>query len=404
MSCEFKFVIVDDSVLNYKGKPHSRLQALSKLFHGMKAKPKLYVRLTEGLDEKVIKESLAEADLIEFFEESIKDGNPKAFYKKFYRKLGMGSGEKGWMERRQVLHITFGSKFIHMPKEHFAKDLVCPGRFIANHYINCTFNCLYCFVPRYFRVEPFVAKLNSPEAIGNELKTGEFDGRIVDIGSNCDPLGEIDEYLKLTPAIIEEFRKSKSYLYILTKSHRVSHIIDIANGMKNLLVGFTVTHYNSEIKRKLEPYASGYEQLIDAIKCLHENNIRVAIRLDPIIIGYNDNPEVIARIIDDLSDYVENVTVGTLRVLKPYTIRQIEAFEPELAKSIDRLYYEKGADNKWRCLIDQRIEIYKIVKEICESKGIEWGLCNETKAVHQKLKPGRCICIATLKQAFDAIS
>jgi len=396
---DLNYIVIDDSILDYRGEPHPRLRALPKFIEDMKIRPKIYVRRVKHLSRKDIEECLDKLNILEFFEDSIDNGNPKAFYKKFYGKLGIAYGMESWIERRKVLHITLGASFIHMPKEHLAKDLVCPGRFIANHYINCPYNCLYCFVPRYFRVEPLVAKLNAPEAIGKELKTGKFNGRVVDIGSNCDPLSELDEYFRLTPAIIKEFRQSKSYLYILTKSHRISHIIDVAKGMKNLLVGFTITHYDSKIKRIWEPHASTYEEIKESIKRLAENQIRVAIRIDPIIAGYNDDPEVAAKIISDLSDYIENVTVGTLRVVKPYTIRQIEAFNPKLAGSIEKLYVEPGFDRKWRISIHKRIEIYKAIRELCESKGIEWGLCNETRKVHQELKPKRCICMATIRKA-----
>jgi DNA repair photolyase len=313
----FDHVILDADALT-----HPRAQHFLSLLKTTKNPPLLYMR---GDYESKAIEQLQKAGLQQFFKGFI-GSKPTIIqeYEAFYNKIGTSADARDWLKRRKVLHLKLSKGGLIHPAK--VKGVVCPLRYMAHPYINCIHNCLYCYVPSVFPAVPVVVNLNSPEILELELKSGRYDGKVVDIGSFSDPLSLLDEYFMLIPAIIEVFKNTKTKLYILTKSHRVEHIVNVAKGMENLLIGFSVTHCDSEIKKEWEPYASTYEEIKAAIKLLHDNDIEVGVRIDPIIHGYNDHLKTLSRIIDELSPYVVNFTFGVYRE-KPYIKEKSRSLE-----------------------------------------------------------------------------
>lgn len=183
-----------------------------------------------------------------------------------------------------------------------------PFELSINPYRGCEHGCIYCYARpahAYVDLSPgldFESKLFSkPEAakiLVKELQRPSYRCSPISIGANTDGYQPAERKLKITRSIIEVLAACDHPLTIISKSSLVERDIDLLVPMakKNLVQVFiSITTFNRELARSMEPRAAAPERRIETIARLTQAGIPVGLLLAPIIPGLND--EEIERIV-----------------------------------------------------------------------------------------------------------
>ncbi|KAJ50094.1 DNA repair photolyase [Clostridium tetanomorphum] len=186
----------------------------------------------------------------------------------------------------------------------YAKDNWWFGiNYNMNIYKGCCHGCIYCdsrsecyHIDNFDKVR---AKESSTQIIRNDLKGKRRTG-IIGTGAMSDPYNPFERELMLTRNALEEIDKFKFGIAIATKSDLVTRDIDILNRIKQhspVLIKITITTFNDELCKKIEPNVCTTSKRFDAIKSLSDNGIFTGILLMPILPFINDNEENIISIV-----------------------------------------------------------------------------------------------------------
>lgn len=172
-----------------------------------------------------------------------------------------------------------------------------------NIYQGCCHGCIYCDsrsncyqIIDFDRVR---AKENSTEIIKNELRSKRNKG-VVGTGAMSDPYNPFERKLMLTRKALEEIDSNRFGVAIATKSDLVVRDIDILKRIQShspTLIKMTITTYDDNLCKKIEPSVCESSRRFEAIKKLSDNGIYVGVLLMPILPFINDSEENIKNII-----------------------------------------------------------------------------------------------------------
>lgn len=258
--------------------------------------------------------------------------------------------------------------FLH----HFDKKFL-PFSWGANPYRGCEHSCPYCFA-RYtheylgydsntdFENKIFV-KTNAAEILEKELSRPKWKKEPVNLGSVCDPYQPAEKKFRITRQVLEVFVKHKTPLFIGTKSDLIIRDIDILSEMAKrtaLMVNFTITTLDENIRRKIEPRAVSTKKRLDAVKQLSNAGVVVGILFMPIFPYLTDDLENINGVMKTISECgAKDIVPGVLDLRASCRKRILSFIEEEfpdlLPKYLD--LYEKAYAPK-----DYTKKIYKAVE------------------------------------------
>ncbi|MGQ9722127.1 MAG: radical SAM protein [Candidatus Jordarchaeum sp.] len=210
-----------------------------------------------------------------------------------------------------------------------------------NPFTGCSHGCAYCyarFMLRYARTKQpwgkFVhVKINAPTVLMKEIKRKKL-GTVL-LSSVCDPYQELEKRYELTRKILQVISKYNNFkVDILTKSDLIIRDLDILKKMRNVEVGFSISHFDEEFRRIFEPGAPSVERRFEALNTLAKNGIDTYVFVAPVI------PLITER---DVEGIVEGAERGNARYLffdtlnikcgnwKPI-IAGLEKYEPEIVE------------------------------------------------------------------------
>nr|WP_319473767.1 radical SAM protein [uncultured Sphaerochaeta sp.] len=195
-----------------------------------------------------------------------------------------------------------------------------------NIYRGCTHGCIYCdsrsscyHIDHLF--EDIEVKANAIELLEQKLKSKRHPC-MISTGSMTDPYIPLEER-------IGNVRKAASLIHahgfgfsVITKSNRVLRDLDLLrsiNEKTKCVVQMTLTTYDEELCRKLEPNVSTTRERFEALQILHEANIPTIVWLSPILPFINDTKENIEGI---LSYCIKAKVKGVLCFSMGMTLRQ----------------------------------------------------------------------------------
>lgn len=174
-----------------------------------------------------------------------------------------------------------------------------------NIYRGCTHGCIYCdsrstcygFTHDFEDIE---VKQNAPQLLEKALKSKR---RLCMIGTGamCDPYMHCEEKLQLTRKCIELIDEYGFGLAIQTKSARVLRDLDLFRSINNkakCVVQMTLTTYDEELCRIIEPKVSTTKERFEALMTLKAEGIPTVVWLSPILPFINDTEENIRGILD----------------------------------------------------------------------------------------------------------
>jgi DNA repair photolyase len=200
--------------------------------------------------------------------------------------------------------------FLH----HFDKKFL-PFKWGANPYRGCEHSCPYCFA-RYTHEylgynsgtefdKKILVKVNATEVLETELSRPGWKQEVVNLGSVCDPYQPAEKNFKITQQVLKVFAKHKNPLFVGTKSNLILRNLDILSEMAKrttLIVNFTITTLDENIRRKIEPRAASTEERLDAVKQLSDVGVPVGILFMPIFPYLTDDVENINGVVKAVSD------------------------------------------------------------------------------------------------------
>jgi len=248
-----------------------------------------------------------------------------------------------------------------------------------NIYKGCSNGCIYCDSrSECYGLENFDrirAKKDAIQIITNELRKKRKKG-IIGTGAMSDPYNPFEKEMMLTRDALKEINNFNFGIAIATKSDLVLRDIDILKKIKShspTLIKITITTFDDELCKRIEPNVCVTSKRFKAIKELSNNGIFTGILLMPILPFINDNEENIVQIVRKAHEcgakFIFAYGMGlTLRG------NQREYFYNSLIEKFPNknivAKYKETFGNKYECASLNHKRLWYIFKNECEKLGI----------------------------------
>ncbi len=247
-----------------------------------------------------------------------------------------------------------------------------------NIYRGCSHGCIYCDSRSrcYQFTHPFEdieVKQNAPELLEKAL-TSKRKKCMIGTGAMSDPYMHCEEELKLTRKCLEIILRHGFGVAIQTKSDRILRdidLLDVINRETKAVVQMTLTTYDDELCRIVEPKVCNTRRRIEVLEEMQKRGIPTVVWLSPILPFINDTEENIRAILE------ECVRVGVKGVIcfgmgltlregdREYYYAALDKHFPGLKRKYIECY-----GNAYNLPSPNERQLYKIFHEICNENGI----------------------------------
>lgn len=174
-----------------------------------------------------------------------------------------------------------------------------------NIYRGCSHGCIYCdsrstcygFEHAFEDIE---VKKNAPELLERALSS-KRKKCMIGTGAMCDPYLPVEKELRLTRKCLELIDRYEFGVSVLTKSSLVLRDLDLLKSINEkgkAVVQMTLTTYDEDLCKIVEPHVSTTRERYETLKVLQENGIPTIVWLCPILPYINDTPENLQGILD----------------------------------------------------------------------------------------------------------
>ncbi len=247
-----------------------------------------------------------------------------------------------------------------------------------NLYRGCTHGCIYCdsrskcyqFTHDFEDIE---VKQNAPELLEKALRS-KRNKCMIGTGAMCDPYMQCEEQLQLTRKCLDIIEHYEFGLAIHTKSDRILRDLDILksiNKKAKCIVQMTLTTYDEELCKVLEPNVCTTKDRVKALQIFRDNGIPTIVWFAPILPFINDTKENIEGI---LSYCIDAKVYGIINFGMGLTLREgnREYFYAALDKYFPGMKekYQKKYGYAYEILSDRNCELVKLFQEKCNEHGI----------------------------------
>ncbi len=225
------------------------------------------------------------------------------------------------------------------------------GYYGMNIYRGCSHGCIYCDSRSkcYQFSHPFEdveVKQNAPALLEAALRSKQKKC-MIGTGSMSDPYMHCEEELRLTRKCLEIILKYGFGAAIQTKSDRILRDLDLLdeiNRNSKCVVQITLTTYNDDLCKLIEPNVCNTKRRIEVLEEMHKRGIPTVVWLSPILPFLNDTEENIMAILNACSQ------VG---------VKGIICFDMGLTlRNGDREYYYSALDKHFPGLKRRYIKVY----------------------------------------------
>lgn len=174
-----------------------------------------------------------------------------------------------------------------------------------NLYRGCTHGCIYCdsrsacYQMRH-DFEDIEVKRDAARILENQLRR-KRKPCMISTGAMCDPYIPLEEELRLTRQCLQLIERYGYGLAILTRSTRVLRDLDIFKAIDaktKCVVQMTLTTFDEELCRIVEPNVSTTAERFAALETLRDAGIPTVVWLCPILPFINDTEENLRGILD----------------------------------------------------------------------------------------------------------
>ena len=202
----------------------------------------------------------------------------------------------------------------------------------------------------------------------------------------CDPYIPLEEELRITRQSLEIIERYGFGVSILTKSARIMRDIDILkaiNEKSRCVVQITLTTYDEDLCRILEPNVSTTAERFAVLEAMQDAGIPTVVWLSPVLPFINDTEENLLGI---LSYCVRSNVHGILCFGIGTTMR--EGSRDYFYKKLDEHFpgmkqnYIRAFGDSYECRSPDNERLMKILREVCRQHGILYKTDEVFKYLH----------------------
>lgn len=247
-----------------------------------------------------------------------------------------------------------------------------------NIYRGCAHGCIYCdsrslcygFAHDFEDIE---VKRNAPELLDAALRSKRRKC-VVGTGAMCDPYMPCERELELTRRCLEIIERRGFGVSVLTKSDLVLRDLDLfraINGKAKCTVQLTMTTYDEELCRIIEPNVCTTRRRYEVLKTLHENGIPTVVWMTPVLPFINDTEANLRGLLDYCFDAG---VVGVLSFGIGVTLR--DGDREYFYAALDRYFpgikrkYIAAFGNSYVCASPSERKLYEILDAECDARGV----------------------------------
>ncbi len=247
-----------------------------------------------------------------------------------------------------------------------------------NMYRGCTHGCIYCDSRSrcYQFSHPFEdieVKQNAPQLLEKALRS-KRKKCMIGTGAMSDPYMHCEENLGLTRKCLEIILENGFGVAVQTKSDLILRDIDLLdeiNRSAKCVVQMTLTTYDDDLCRILEPNVCNTKRRIEVLEKMQERGIPTVVWLTPILPFINDTEENITAI---LNECVRTGVKGIIDFGMGLTLREgdreyyyaaLDEYFPGMKERYIRRY-----GNAYELPSPNAKELTRLLKNICNDNGI----------------------------------
>lgn len=247
-----------------------------------------------------------------------------------------------------------------------------------NLYRGCTHGCIYCdsrskCYHMEHAFEDVEIKENAIDLLENTLKRKRLKC-MLSTGSMTDPYLPLeDEFSSVRKALSLAYKYGFGFT-LITKSNRVLKDLDLLKAINNktkCVVQMTLTTYDEDLCKKIEPNVSTTKERVEALKKLNEAGIPTVVWLCPILPFINDTEENIKGI---LNYCIEAKVYGVICFGMGLTLREgnREYFYNQLDQSFPNIKdkYIQTYGMQYQINSPNHTTLMKLFHQLCEDNGI----------------------------------
>ena len=243
-----------------------------------------------------------------------------------------------------------------------------------NLYRGCTHGCIYCDSrSRCYHMEhafeDVEVKQNALALLEDSLKKKRKRCMIA-TGAMTDPYIPLEDDLQYVRKSLLLAEKYGFGFTLITKSDRVLRDLDLLkriNEKTKCVVQMTLTTYDEQLCRKLEPNVSTTKERFEALKILHQEGIPTVVWLCPILPFINDTEENLYGI---LKDCIEAKVYGIINFGMGMTLR--DGNREYFYQQLDQLFpglkevYMKRYGNRYILPSPNEKKLLEVFHQVCD--------------------------------------
>lgn len=247
-----------------------------------------------------------------------------------------------------------------------------------NLYRGCSHGCIYCDSrSRCYHMEhdfeDIEVKANAVELLENALKRKRVKC-MLGTGAMTDPYIPLESKIGNVRKALALADQYGFGFTLITKSDRVLRDLDLLkaiNDKTKCVVQMTLTTYDEDLCRKIEPNVSTTKERFEALKKLHDAGIPTVVWLCPILPFINDTEENIRGILEYC---IKAKVYGVICFGMGMTLR--EGNREYFYNQLDRLFprmkekYMRTYGTQYQISSPKSSTLMKIFHQICEDNGI----------------------------------
>lgn len=248
-----------------------------------------------------------------------------------------------------------------------------------NLFRGCTHGCIYCDSrSRCYQMDHIFEDVEVKENGINLLEEALKRKRkkcMISLGSMTDPYIKEELKLEYTRKALEVINKNDFGVTLITKSTNIIRDLDLLqeiNAKSKVVVQMTLTTYDEELCKKIEPNVATTKKRFEVLKMLRDAGIPTVVWMTPILPFINDTEE---NIIGLLNYCKEAKVFGIICFGMGVTLREgnREYFYSELDKKFPKLkeMYVNEYGNSYVVNSRKNQALMKLFHEFCRENQIE---------------------------------
>ncbi len=208
-----------------------------------------------------------------------------------------------------------------------------PFRYSLNPYRGCAHGCGYCYArPTHeylglsggldFETKIFV-KEDAPALLREFLAKPKWQPEPIVMSGVTDPYQPAEREFRITRGCLEVFLETRQPVSLITKNALILCDLDLLRELaarRLVHVALSITTFDAELARDLEPRTSSPRGRLRAVRVLAEAGVPVAVMTAPIIPGLNDSeiPALLAAVAR-----AGAITAGYTMLRLPWSVRPV---------------------------------------------------------------------------------